>query len=116
MLLIQFWYSQVSRSFPKLYPHKFVVRVYIIYDFQNKKLVQDVGPGLNIRGVTKQTGRANSLASNASTGSLNEPESDDDDDDEDYDDEGKAVGCTQASKSIGAQYAQNIMPPCKKGQ
>ncbi|XP_063613187.1 1-phosphatidylinositol 4,5-bisphosphate phosphodiesterase epsilon-1-like, partial [Penaeus indicus] len=55
---------------------------------QNKKLVADIGPGLSVRGLSnKPSGRTNSLVSNASTGSLNEAETDDEDDDEDYDDE-----------------------------
>ncbi|XP_037802088.1 1-phosphatidylinositol 4,5-bisphosphate phosphodiesterase epsilon-1-like isoform X2 [Penaeus monodon] len=55
---------------------------------KNKKLVADIGPGLSVRGLSnKPSGRTNSLVSNASTGSLNEAETDDEDDDEDYDDE-----------------------------
>lgn len=51
----------------------------------------DIGPGLSVRGLSnKPSGRTNSLVSNASTGSLNEAETDDEDDDEDYDDEGMA--------------------------
>ncbi|XP_069959980.1 1-phosphatidylinositol 4,5-bisphosphate phosphodiesterase epsilon-1 isoform X3 [Cherax quadricarinatus] len=55
---------------------------------KNKKLVADVAPGLSVKGHTSRpSGRTNSLVSNASTGSLNDPETDEDDDDDDYDDE-----------------------------
>ncbi|XP_042223651.1 1-phosphatidylinositol 4,5-bisphosphate phosphodiesterase epsilon-1-like isoform X2 [Homarus americanus] len=55
---------------------------------KNKKLVAEVAPGLSIKGLSNRpTGRTNSLVSNASTGSLNDPETDEDEDDDDYDDE-----------------------------
>ncbi|XP_076030317.1 1-phosphatidylinositol 4,5-bisphosphate phosphodiesterase epsilon-1-like isoform X2 [Oratosquilla oratoria] len=52
---------------------------------KNKKLVVDVPSGLNPRGPNKHSGRTNSLISNNSTGSLNDPDTDDED--EDFDDE-----------------------------
>ncbi|CAL4059438.1 unnamed protein product, partial [Meganyctiphanes norvegica] len=53
---------------------------------KNKKLVTELGdPTLAVRGLAKPTGRTNSLVSNASMGSLNDPETDEDDDE--YDDE-----------------------------
>ncbi|XP_063888080.1 1-phosphatidylinositol 4,5-bisphosphate phosphodiesterase epsilon-1-like isoform X4 [Scylla paramamosain] len=56
---------------------------------KNKKLVADVGrDGLSSKGTSNRSpGRTNSLVSNTSTGSLNDPESDDEDEDDDYDDE-----------------------------
>ncbi|KAK7070497.1 1-phosphatidylinositol 4,5-bisphosphate phosphodiesterase epsilon-1, partial [Halocaridina rubra] len=55
---------------------------------KNKKLIAEVAPGLSVRGLSnKPSGRTNSLVSNASTGSLNDPETDDEDDDDEYDDE-----------------------------
>ncbi|XP_064077346.1 1-phosphatidylinositol 4,5-bisphosphate phosphodiesterase epsilon-1-like isoform X2 [Macrobrachium nipponense] len=55
---------------------------------KNKKLIAEVAPGLSVRGLSnKPSGRTNSLVSNASTGSLNDPETDDDEDDDDYEDE-----------------------------
>ena len=62
---------------------------------QNKKLVADVGrDGLSSKGTSNRSpGRTNSLVSTASTGSLNDPESDDEDEDDDYDDEGETTRC-----------------------
>ncbi|XP_071517355.1 1-phosphatidylinositol 4,5-bisphosphate phosphodiesterase epsilon-1-like isoform X2 [Panulirus ornatus] len=55
---------------------------------KNKKLVADVAQGLSVKGLSSRpAGRTNSLVSNPSSGSLNDPETDDDDDDDDYDDE-----------------------------
>lgn len=45
----------------------------------------------NFRNLIKPSDRTNSLISNASTGSINEGDSDDDEDDFDDDDEGKFI-------------------------
>ena len=63
--------------------------------WQNKKLSSDAGLTFNNKVLAPQqsSGRTNSLISNASTGSINEPDSDDDyDDDEDDDDDGEKIG------------------------
>lgn len=48
----------------------------------------DVGTGVNVRSSSKPSERTNSLVSNASTGSLNDQDSEEDDDDFDDEDEG----------------------------
>ncbi|KAB7506835.1 1-phosphatidylinositol 4,5-bisphosphate phosphodiesterase epsilon-1, partial [Armadillidium nasatum] len=54
---------------------------------KNKRLVVDVGTGVNVRSSSKPSERTNSLVSNASTGSLNDQDSEEEDDDFDDEDE-----------------------------